>query len=213
MFCRSLRTVALLLVAVTSPSMVDGQTPRWGIAGGGATNSWSGPYQEGGRLSPALAVWAEMSPTSRWALRAEAGAGSFAADFGDATTLTLYQVHLGAFGRRYSGDGAHSRRWFVEAGSAAWRRTSCDVDTVGGGAFLGGSTETCKDWRPALHVGDAPLTPRSGGAVILAGAGARLARFGVNARYAQVVGSVLETSEENLRVRQYLLVGEWTIGR
>jgi hypothetical protein len=176
-------------------------------------SSWSGPYQDGGRLSPALGVWAEVPPTSRLALRAEVGAGNFAADFGEETTLTVGQLHLGAIGRLYSRRAARSPRWFAEVGSAGWRRTFCDVDIVGGGGFLGGRTENCEDWRPMVHEGDAPLAPRPGGAVILAGGGFRSERFGVNARYAHLVGPVLDASEAKLRARQYLLAGEWALGR
>jgi hypothetical protein len=201
-----IRAAPLSLMMVAIPLMVDGQALRWGLSGGGAASVWSGPYQEGGRLSPALAVWTEVPPTSRLVLRAEAGAGHFAADFGAQTALTVGHLHLGALARLYSGQAAPSRRGFAELGAAAWRRMFCDVDSVG--------TEECEDWRPLLQEGGtAPLTPRPGGLMILAGAGFRFERLGINLRYAHVVGPILETPEAQLRVRQYLLAAEWALGR
>jgi hypothetical protein len=212
-FSHSIRAAALCLSVAATPSVIEAQAVRWGIAAGGATSVWSGPYQEGGRQAPTLAVWAEMPPTSRLALRAEAGAGNFAADFGNETTLNVGQLHLGALGRLYFGHAAPSRRWFAELGSAGWRRTFCDIDTAAGGGFLGGRTDSCEQWRPLLHAGDPPLRPRPGGAAIQAGAGFRLERFGINARYTHGVGPILDAAEDRLRVRQYSLVAEWALGR
>jgi hypothetical protein len=131
------RAAALLLVVVATPSMLDGRATRWGVAAGGAATLWTGSSQEGGRLSPAAAAWAEKPPASRVVLRAEAGAGHFAAALGDEATLTLGQIHLGALGRWSSGQGSSCR------GPAAPALRAEEPPPVPGGLAANGPVSSC----------------------------------------------------------------------
>ena len=216
-----IRTVSLQFFRCTLPVvallLVNGPLPAQPIIGatiGGANSAWSGPFQNGGYPGMWLGAWGEFRTGERTSVRADLGYGSASADFGtlglfsEGTTLYWEAVHVAGTGRIYSPASKSGWRAFFELGGGLWLQTSCDVDTESGlSGFFGGSTESCEAWSVAA------LRPRTAGALVLAGAGARIRRFSIALRYWQPLAAVIESDDGNLRMRALRLDVDWTILR
>jgi hypothetical protein len=204
---------AVLLATTTSRTLA--QDLSYSLLFGFGQHSWSGPFIEGGKAGVSLAaVAAELAMSDRVALRAELGGGPRRADLGrtglfeEKTTLSHYRVHVGVLGRWYVPVRPGRIRFFVEAGATGWRRTACDVDTVGGPGFLGGETVDCVGWAPD-GASDAGILPNNSGVTMLLGAGGYYRRFGLGFRYDAGGRAALESTDGPLRVRTLAIVGEW----
>jgi len=205
--------VALLIVA--SPQDIRAQHVRYSVVLGAGHTSWRGPYVEGGTVGPVLGAGAiEWRVATPIAVRAELGGGRYAADLGSTgslslpTKLSLYRVHIAALGTVYPLRNTGQPQFFVEFGAAGWRRTSCDVNMVGGPGFFGGETLGCGDWEPDA-TGVRPLRPTSSGASFLIGAGSYFGRLGLTLRYETGGTAFFETGEGAIRARTIVVAAEW----